>query len=61
MDFDNGEDLEAVREHTYRLGKSLSDAFGIPVDSMRYCFTGMKGFTLEIPSSLFNAQPDEKI
>ena len=60
MDFDGNGDLEPVRKHTQKIAEALSQTFQIPQDSMRYFFTGKKGFNIEIPSIFFDAKPDQR-
>jgi hypothetical protein len=59
-DSNNGTGLEEVRKHTFQTAKTIAEAFGIPLDSIRYCFTGKKGFNIELPCKAFEAKPDER-
>lgn len=60
FDFD-GEDLEAVKEETYKFIMYLYHTFDVPFEYLRIAFSGSKGFHVSIPMNAIcdNPQPKE--
>ncbi len=59
FDFD-GEDLEAVRDETYKFVMYLYHTFDIPFEYLRIAFSGSKGFHITIPISAICEDPQPK-
>jgi len=59
FDFD-GEDLEAVRDETYKFIMYLYHTFDIPFEYLRIAFSGSKGFHVTIPFSAICVSPQPK-
>lgn len=53
LDLDNKSDLEYVRREAVRLLERLELLYGIDPDSLKICFSGQKGFHIEIPAAVF--------
>ena len=59
FDFD-GEDLEAVKNETYKFIMYLYHTFDIPFEYLRIAFSGLKGFHISIPMNAICDNPQPK-
>jgi hypothetical protein len=56
-DFDDEQNPENARQETIKITKKLMSDYNIPCTFFDVCFSGLKGFAIEIPQVVFNVAP----
>jgi hypothetical protein len=61
FDIDSTGNLEAARENTIMLCELIMMRLGIDVDHIHICFSGYKGFHVNVPCEVFSPTPSKFI
>lgn len=61
MDFNNNKEYKKLKDDVSRIVTHLKLQYGIPKESIRFYFTGKKGFHLIIPPKVFGIKPNKNL
>lgn len=61
MEFNSNEEYSKLKADLARIITYLNLQYDIPIDYIKFYFTGKKGFHLMIPAKVFNIKPDKDL